>query len=421
MSGIRLKPATCLAILGPVALLALFSGPARAGDFTDPKKLQALKAKIGAVDVPILDPCVDPGPKAEPCRRRALDRAKKAFLEAKTKPVRVLHLGDSHVAADLITGMTRDRLQTEYGGGGRGFIHVDQLVGYGGRRQTKGDGDWVRDRIVDAKEKAGRPYGFSGVALEPKKKGAKLTFSLTPEDTRVVIYYVPQAGAAEVVAKVGKAELGRFDPSQGQSVAFELPTGRGKKSELVLEAQGPKARIVGLSFESAPTGLFYDAIGPVGADARVYLDLGRDSLQAHLTAHDPALIVLMVGGNDALKSRKGWTNLEQVEKDHRELLAVLKQFAPNADCLLFGPMDAGDKVKGRVVSKALLVETRDLQKKLAEELGCGFWDTLEAMGGTGSITKWEKAKVMNGDLVHPKKPAGDLLGLLFAEAWLAGK
>lgn len=410
-----------LVILGTLALATGVASSAWAGDFTDPKKLQALKAKVGAVDVPLLDPCVEPSPGAAACTRRALDRSRKALAGAKEKPVRILHLGDSHVAADLITSMTRDRLQREYGAGGRGFIHVDQLVGYGGRRETKGEGDWERDRIVDAKEKAGRPYGFSGVALESKKKGAKLTFRLEPDETRVVVYYVPQAGAAEVVAKVGKAELGRFDASQGQTAAFDLPAKLGKKAELVLEAQGEKARIVGLSFESQKSGLYYDAIGPVGADAKVYLDLGRESFQAQLTAHDPALIVLMVGGNDALKSRKGWTNLEQVEKDHRDLIQLLRTMAPNADCLLFGPMDAGEKEKGKVVSKALLVETRDFQKKLAEELGCGFWDTLTAMGGTGSIGKWDKAKVMNGDLVHPKKPAGDLLGLMFAEAFLAAK
>jgi hypothetical protein len=39
------------------------------------------------------------------------------------------------------------------------------------------------------------------------------------------------------------------------------------------------------------------------------------------------------------------------------------------------------------------------------------------MGGEQSVARWVKAKVMNKDLVHPKKAAADLLGSLFVEAW----
>src|SRR5207253_10574104 len=77
--------------------------------------------------------------------------------------VRILHLGDSHVAADYITGTTRRWLQHRFGQAGRGFVAVDQRAEYSGRRlHRKG---WKRTRIVD-KGRAGQTFGFSGMARE---------------------------------------------------------------------------------------------------------------------------------------------------------------------------------------------------------------------------------------------------------------
>jgi len=38
------------------------------------------------------------------------------------EPVRVMHFGDSHTAADILTGELRRKFQTEFGDGGAGFI-----------------------------------------------------------------------------------------------------------------------------------------------------------------------------------------------------------------------------------------------------------------------------------------------------------
>ena len=56
----------------------------------------------------------------------ALTNFFKALGEAESKsrlePVRIMHFGDSHVAADVLTREIRDRLQDEFGNGGAGFI-----------------------------------------------------------------------------------------------------------------------------------------------------------------------------------------------------------------------------------------------------------------------------------------------------------
>lgn len=411
--------AKSVAILAAAAVVLAASAadakPKYPGEFTSDDKLEALEKKVGAQHVPIERP-------------QALAATKKK-LAAKSGKVRVLHLGDSHIASDYITGRIRHRLQKAFGDGGRGFTHVDQAWGYGGRRVSKKG--WDSDRIVD-KDRAGRPFGFSGMSLESSKKGASIEYRVEPDETSLRVYYYQQPGGGTLTASMGGKALGSVKTAgEEKSLVWTVdlskaPRGAPDKMKgppgghlLTITADGPKARIFGVSFETSGPGVVYESIGPVGADAKVYLELGRSSFEQHLSAHAPDVVVLMVGGNDALKIRKKWTDEGRVEKDHQQLIDLVKRIVPGVEIVLWAPMDAGDKKGGKVVSKAYLVEVRAMQKRVAAEKQIAYWDTLDAMGGPGAITAWHAAKVMNKDLVHPKKRAADLLGDLFGEAFVA--
>lgn len=393
------------------------AGPKYPGTFTADAKLKALSKKVGAQAVPV----VNTNGVLDPVLRK---------LKAKQK-VRFLQLGDSHIAADYITSMIRHRLQAKYGDGGRGLMHIDQRWGFGGRKTKRKDSTWTQTRVVD-KYGPGKPFGISGMSLVSKKKGAKVAYRVLPGDEVLRVYYQQRPKGAPVQVRFEGKEIGRFETAgAAQSKVFELelpaPAGAPPKKKrgpagwtLELVAQAKGAQLFSIAFEKkGSTGVIYESVGPVGADAKVYLQTGRDSFVQHLKAHAPDVVVLMVGGNDALKSRKKWTDLAQVKKDHEALLDLLKSTLPNTAVMIWSPMDAGDKKGKRVTSKPLLGEVRDLQKAVAAAKGAAFWDTLEAMGGVGAVKRWHAARVMNSDLVHPKKRAADLLGQLFADALLA--
>lgn len=405
--------AAILAIASPA-----WAGPKYPGDFTSDKKIAKLAAKVGTKKVAIEGKL--------PATKALLGKVKSG-----ERAIRILHLGDSHIASDYITSRIRHRLQAEYGSSGRGFVHVAQRWGYGGRWLDKKEKGWLRDRIVD-KDRAGRPFGFSGMSLESKKKGAKLRYR-AEENEEIAIYYYTQPGGSAFEVRIDGKKVASIETNAATPAtqSFRLQTKKypmpkkapkmpGPKGGRILEivAKGKKVRIFGLSFDLAQPGLLYESVGPVGADAKVYLQLERTSLEQHLRIHRPDLVVLMVGGNDALKIRKKWTDPARVKKDHEDLIDVIKKTLPQSEVLLWAPMDAGDRKKGKVVSKAFLTEMRAMQREVAKAKGIAFWDTLEAMGGPGAIARWDKARVMNKDLVHPKKAAADLLGDLFADAFL---
>jgi 3-hydroxy-3-methylglutaryl CoA synthase len=45
-----------------------------------------------------------------------------ASAKQRLEPVRIMHFGDSHVAADVLTREIRERFQADFGAGGAGFV-----------------------------------------------------------------------------------------------------------------------------------------------------------------------------------------------------------------------------------------------------------------------------------------------------------
>lgn len=415
--GVGLGP--LLAPLG--AALALLSSaapaearPRRAHEHTAEAKLDALETAVGATTVPIVDACAGDAACASSPLSRFHDKL--AARKEGGAGVRVLLLGDSHVASDFITGYLRDALQDRFGNGGRGLVHGDQRLGYGGRLTKRPASMWTEKRVVD-RGGPGHRYGLFAQVLTAKRKGAWSSYAVLEEDASVTVWSESKDGRGFAVTLDGEA-LEPEGPAEGGATRYVLPPSEAERRQLKVVAEGPGARLYGLGFHAAEPGLELSAIGPVGADAAVYLQMDGPSFSEELSAYAPDLVVLMVGGNDALKVRKKWKGMKEIEEDHRKLVAFLREAAPGADILLLSPMDAGQKKGERVVGKPLIEEMRNLQAKLAEELGLGFWDTWKAMGGEGAIGRWVKAGAMNADLVHPKKPGADLLGRLMATALL---
>ena len=396
--------------------------------FVSDQKLDRLQRKVSAPGAAIANGCRTPSADADPCRATSLDRARAKMAALRKdggraedgRTVRFLHLGDSHVAADYITSRIRKDLQAEYGDGGRGFMHPDQRWGYGGRRVGKTKDGWIRDRIVDG-GRAGRPYGMSGNSLTAKRKGVSVAYRVLPGDHTVRIYVGQKRGRIYVL--LDKKPLGGFKLSAERPyVEIALPPRKPRTyskgppgNTLWVRADNQGIALYGIAFDSGRSGVQYSSIGPVGADAKVYLQLDRDSFAGHLRAYQPDVVVYMVGGNDALKIRKRWTTLARVERDHQRLIRRVRRAVPESECIMWAPLLAGQRRKGRVVSKRYLAEVRAMQRRVAAEEGCAFWDAMAAMGGPKNTARWVPA--LADDLVHPRKSAADLIGRMFVQAW----
>ncbi len=138
----------------------------------------------------------------------------------------------------------------------------------------------------------------------------------------------------------------------------------------------------------------------------------------------PDLIIVAYGTNegfDELLSPSAY------ETRLRGQIERLRRAAPGADILLLGPPEAmrgdggghcADDPERRWKAPALLGVVRDVQQRVAADLGVAFWDWRGRMGGDCSahaLTLGE-TPLMRGDHIHFTFEGGDWVGsLLFAD------
>ncbi len=88
---------------------------------------------------------------------------------SKKGKVNIVHIGDSHIQADLFTGKIREMLQGEFGNGGLGFSFPYKLAKTNGNAfvQYSSNVDWASYRNIYPLN--GSSVGLSGIALSSKK------------------------------------------------------------------------------------------------------------------------------------------------------------------------------------------------------------------------------------------------------------
>ena len=87
-------------------------------------------------------------------------------LEAqKNCKLRIVHIGDSHIQADLFTGKMRSLLQQKYGNGGLGFTFPYNLAKTNGNHYIKYNATSSFESYRNIYPDSTKPVGLSGIAL----------------------------------------------------------------------------------------------------------------------------------------------------------------------------------------------------------------------------------------------------------------
>src|SRR5690554_4664461 len=87
-------------------------------------------------------------------------------LEAnQNRKVNIVHIGDSHIQADLMTDMLRQKFQERFGNAGLGFVFPHSLAKTNGSSHVRfsSNGNWNSLRNIYPND--GSPVGLSGIAL----------------------------------------------------------------------------------------------------------------------------------------------------------------------------------------------------------------------------------------------------------------
>ncbi len=333
---------------------------------------------------------------------------------------RALHFGDSLIASDKIADRVRQRLQERFGSGGRGFLFPKRFNTFQrGQRSGEGSSGWSLDVITSSIDRLpDRHFGFSGASFTASARGETLRFAPLAGSDRLRVHFFGQPGGAELSIEADGAEVGTVSTAAAEAKAdfapFSLPPGT---EALTVTASGPKLRLYGVSLEGEG-GALWSTLGLPGATSEVWLRPDPEGFGRLLAAEAPDLVVVMLGGNDGLMLSKGRVGADDIERDTDAFVGRLAAGAGEAACLLVSPLEAvRAKAGGRsLVPKPEVPVVIERLRRVAERRGCAFWDMYAAMGGRGSLARWVEAKLMLGDLIHPKSRGSDLLGELMVES-----
>ena len=340
---------------------------------------------------------------------------------------RVLFYGASHVAGDTVTARVREHLTARFGDGGPGLVmpahpwkyYRPKAVGLesSGRRWKAG--------FVSAKDPVLDFYGPAGVFVETRREGAYGAFVLGEKRRRphhLRVHYLAQPGGGDVRVIIGDAApvtLRTRAKSKHEAHAdFDVPEGTARV-ELRTASSGP-VRLFAARLEAGAPGVVVSALGVNGARAKNQLHWEDAPLREFLREEDPALVVLAYGTNE---SGDDDVPIASYEAEVRRVVSRVREAAPAASCLLIGPTDRPLRAEdGTWTDRPRTADIVASQRRVAGDLGCGFFDLVAFMGGPLSMPSWVLADppLAANDHVHLTSRGYALLGDVLTRALLAG-
>lgn len=345
----------------------------------------------------------------------------KAIAERdKTKrPIRIAFLGDSFIEADILTSDIRERLQQIYGGRGVGFMPIaSKAAAYRKTIVHKFNG-WKTHSML----------GHKGADL------AKLMLSAQ--------YFVPSEGATvsfkgtNACKFVDKFNSARFLFVNEKNTTIEIKVNNDSvhqykpQSSSVLQSIDLAGEIhsieITLHNVSGFTGfgmllndyqgIYVDNFSVRGSSGMVLSIVNKELAEATKLFMTYDMIVLQYGLNVASPSVKNYNGY------HKAMIAVinhLKACYPNTDIVVMG---VGDRcVRGPKGFETMegISKMTETQRDLAIQTGTLFWDTYQAMGGSGSMVKFvsNSPPMASKDYTHINYAGGKKIASSFVDAMI---
>lgn len=340
---------------------------------------------------------------------------------ANKKKVTILHIGDSHVQADIFTGKIRDLMGQTFGRGGRGFVFpyttakthtaIDYRCVHSGR--------WLYAKNVEKEPEL--PLGIMGITSRTYDKHAQFRLVFNKEsianDYRKLRIFCNRSSKSFDLKITTKSDTQKID-------IFQLP-GDSLSDEIVVTLRNAETvfnfeflqrdtsqdffEIYGISIESdQEKGVLYHSVGINGAG---HFAIMRENLLAdHLTYIKPDAIILDVGANDF------YTKGLDIEQFKNNLISIIEHFKEHAPKCLIILSNSQDIFRGAYH----LPECASFSKITAEiaiQQQIAFIDWFRISGGYKSMSWWKSHGLANRDGVHLTKEGYDLKGRLFYHAF----
>jgi lysophospholipase L1-like esterase len=339
---------------------------------------------------------------------------------------RVLYYGDSTIASDYISGTVRRRLQARFGDAGHGFILIANPWDWYFHNDVShaSGGEWSASRLAGPITSDGM-YGLGGVSFSSYGGGIAWFGTATRGDagrnvSRFDLYYLEQPGGGDVEMSIAGKAPDRFS-TRGEtkiSRVHAINVDDGEAKLTVRAAGGGPVRLFGVALERDQPGVVCDALGSHAAMAVFWKRQDPEHWRQQMALRDPALIVFQYGTNESDLWR---LDREDYERSLAEVVDELRDVAAGASLLVVSPLDRAEARGGQLETKPVILDLVAIQRRVALAHGAAFWSAFDAMGGSGSMARWVRARpqLAGGDLTHPTPLGAEVLGGMLTDALVA--
>lgn len=347
--------------------------------------------------------------------------------KSKLGRVNIVHIGDSHIQADIFSGVMRQELQLKFGNAGRGLIFPYRVA----KSNEPGSYKTVTNVVWDSKRNVfydkPLPIGVSGFTVESKDSMAEINLMVKDQPhlgysfTKFTLFHDRGLNNFDLtICDDMNCEVGLFSPLDKSinpfvsELRFDKPIRqiylRNKRTDTI---SNKTTRIYGMMLENDSAGVLYNMIGVNGAEYRHY-NMSKYFFQqfSYLNAD---LVIVSLGTNEGFA---GNFNKELFYNNIDTLISNIKNVSPNAAILLTTPGDSFRRSKkGRVKNPDMKIAEETIINYCTSH-NLAYWDLYEIMGGYGSMAKWYAAKLSAKDKVHFSGKGYQIQGDILYQAFL---
>ena len=327
--------------------------------------------------------------------------------------INIVHIGDSHIQAGLLTGEVRNALQQIFGNAGRGLVFPYQLAKSNAPDDINSYSNviWQYNRLVHSDDAV--PCGITGFGIQNNQYNATVNMSLSSDGNFKTLKFFTDDAPSSWIVKTGTNITDTLFINNNDRLLCHQVNLQNSTNSFSLSLLSPDTvhAFYGVALENGHAGIVYHTIGVNGARYDQYNN--APLFWKQLPALKADLYIISMGTNEAQASSM---DEDGFIKQVNLFLLQLKKASPNAAVLI---TTAADSYKGRRYNK-ILQQLNNTLFKYCSQHHIAFWDLYRITNGYGAAHNWLKKGLMNNDRVHFKPEGYRLQGQLLVTALLQG-
>lgn len=325
--------------------------------------------------------------------RDGIVRLREWLGDARTTPLHIAFFSDSFTEGDILVADLRRMLQQKYGGRGVGYLPVTSPTArFRTSIKHRFSGQWEAHTLL---EKGG--YATSG-QYDHLSGDGEVTLKMRSQVDRVALLYQSKSSSV-LTTTINDTIVASHDLSATADGALALWEERGQSiSSLKLSVQSDYIDIHGIYLDGS-SGVSVDNMSRRGASGGELIRLS-DALCSEMSGVRNYRFIILSYGLNALSTEENGDDYYWYYRKMKKSLEHIKALYPDAVVLLLSVSDRATIEEGNVTTLKGVYKVRAIQKKLAQEEGCLYWDTYKVIQELGGVKSLVEKGWMAKDYTH---------------------